>query len=425
MSQTLRFLHTADWHLGKKLDRFSRLEEQERVLKHLVRLAEEHQVQAVLVAGDVFDSRNPSPEAKRLFTEGLLQLSKGGERPVLVIAGNHDSAELLDALATWGAPLGILLVGDPFQPRHQFEGSFGAGFELRVIADGLIKLSSSKWPFGCQFLLAPYLPPYRREGEETASAFWKKRWDDALKKATSDLPCILLAHPYVDYTVSSGQGGSAGSSRLEEDLEERPLALGGQEAISMEAFPEGLAYAALGHIHSPAILRERPYPIAYAGSLLQYSFGDTCFEKKALLVEVPRCGPAQVSRLPEKGGLQGGLALRSISVGSEDEAKQYCTQYAGDYLQLIWRGSQAPPLDLRQRLEAQAPRLVYFRLERLSFSGEAPDAELLAQSDDLDLKQLFEAFYRVHKGTAPSQEILDIFEEVLQKAKEKDSSNIQ
>lgn len=410
---TLRFLHTADWHLGKKLNRFSRLEEQKAVLAELTKIADQYEVDGMLVAGDVFDSRNPSAEAKGLLTASLLALSKGGERPVLVIAGNHDSPELFEALASWGAPLGILLLGDLTQDLHALQGSFGKGFTLEVLEKGLIALSGSSWPFRCQFLLSPYMSPIRREGKEVAS-FWQDCWAAALQKASPEEPLVLLAHPYVRYDTADG------SEELEEDLEERVL--GGQEALSLGAFPEGLAYAALGHIHYPKLLRHEPYPVAYAGSLLQYSFGDRCIEKKALLVEVPRAGAAQVSFLPEGKGLNGGLPLLSFEVTSPEEAQEKCQTHPQAYLELVWAAPQAPSPELRRHLESLHPRLVHFLLKRISFSGGAPDAEVLAQMDQLDWLPLFEAFYEARKGHKPDETIKSIFKEVLNRALAKKSS---
>lgn len=403
--KTLCFLHTADWHLGKKLDRFSRLEEQKVVLQNLAKLADEQEVHAVLVAGDVFDSRNPSPEAKRLLTEELLWLSDGGKRPVILIAGNHDSPELLDALALWGAPLGILLVGELFQEFSRLEGRFGAGFELQVQDQGLILLAGPSWPFACQFVLSPYLSAYRRQGAD-ASTFWKEHWDRILQKAAPEAPIVLLAHPYVSYQADP----------LEEDAEERSLALGGQEAISLEAFPEGLAYAALGHIHSPKVLRQKPYPVAYAGSLLQYSFGDPCQDKKALLVEVPRSGPARVAFLPEEKGLSGGYPLLSCPVTSVEEAEDKCQKHPEAYLEMVWVGQMAPSPDLRRRLDSLHPRLVRFRLQRSYSSGQLPDAEVIAQVDELDLEALFEAFYRARRGKDPDDYMKALLREVLKRA---------
>src|SRR5690554_7320792 len=93
----MRLLHTGDWHLGKRLDDYSRLEEQQAVLEELIGLAEIHDVDAVLVAGDLFDTFNPPAEAVELFYKSLKKLSGDGRRPVIAIAGNHDSPDRIEA----------------------------------------------------------------------------------------------------------------------------------------------------------------------------------------------------------------------------------------------------------------------------------------------------------------------------------------
>ena len=93
----MKILHTADWHLGKRLDRFSRLEEQVEVLGEIVKIADENAVDLVLIAGDLFDSFNPSIEATELFYKTLKQLTNNGKRPVIAIAGTHDASDRIDA----------------------------------------------------------------------------------------------------------------------------------------------------------------------------------------------------------------------------------------------------------------------------------------------------------------------------------------
>ena len=109
----IKILHTADWHLGKKLDSFSRLEEQILVMNEIVQIADEQIVDLVLVAGDLFDNFNPSVEAIELFYKTLKRLSQNGIRPVIAISGNHDSPYLIDAPDPLARECGIILIGHP------------------------------------------------------------------------------------------------------------------------------------------------------------------------------------------------------------------------------------------------------------------------------------------------------------------------
>ena len=93
----MKILHTADWHLGKKLETIPRIEEQKTVLEEICEIADREAVHAVLVAGDLFDTFNPSSEAEELLYKTLKRLSKNGRRAVIAIAGNHDSPKHIEA----------------------------------------------------------------------------------------------------------------------------------------------------------------------------------------------------------------------------------------------------------------------------------------------------------------------------------------
>ncbi|MCL6478742.1 MAG: exonuclease subunit SbcD, partial [Peptococcaceae bacterium] len=109
----MRFLHTSDWHLGRTLEGRSRQAEQEEFLEELCRLADEEKIDAVLVAGDVFDAFNPPAAAEQLFYDALDNLAAGGRRAVVVIAGNHDSPDRLVAASPLARRQGIVLLGLP------------------------------------------------------------------------------------------------------------------------------------------------------------------------------------------------------------------------------------------------------------------------------------------------------------------------
>ncbi len=109
----MKLLHTADWHLGKRLGNYSRLSEQQQVLEEICRIADREDVDAVLIAGDLFDTFNPSNEASELFYRTVHRLSAQGTRAVIAIAGNHDSPDRIEAPDTLARECGIVFVGYP------------------------------------------------------------------------------------------------------------------------------------------------------------------------------------------------------------------------------------------------------------------------------------------------------------------------
>ena len=134
----MKILHTADWHLGKRLEQYSRLEEQHEVLNEICEIADREDVDAVLIAGDLFDHPNPPIEAIDLFYQTLKRLSKDGQRPVIGIAGNHDSPDRVQAPDPLARASGIILMGYPKAEIRPF--TLSTGLELTRSAPGFVEL---------------------------------------------------------------------------------------------------------------------------------------------------------------------------------------------------------------------------------------------------------------------------------------------
>lgn len=109
----MRIIHTADWHLGKNIEGHSRMDEQACFLADFVKIVDEQNIDLIIIAGDVYDSYNPPARAEELFYETLKQLSDGGKRLILVIAGNHDNPQRLEAPGPLARDHGILMAGIP------------------------------------------------------------------------------------------------------------------------------------------------------------------------------------------------------------------------------------------------------------------------------------------------------------------------
>ena len=109
----MKILHTSDWHLGKYLEGESRLDEQEEFLKDLITLSKEEDTQLIIIAGDIFDTSNPPARAEKLFFKSLKALSRDGRCVILIIGGNHDSAERIVTSTPLATEQGIILLGKP------------------------------------------------------------------------------------------------------------------------------------------------------------------------------------------------------------------------------------------------------------------------------------------------------------------------
>ncbi|MFI9723127.1 exonuclease SbcCD subunit D [Streptomyces sp. NPDC052396] len=262
----MRLLHTSDWHLGRSFHRVSLLDAQRAFLDHLVHTVREHRVDAVLVAGDIYDRAVPPLSAVELFDRTLHRLAGLGV-PTVMISGNHDSARRLGVGAGLIDRAGIHLRTDP------------AGCALPVL------LSDAHGQVACYGL--PYLEPalVREElgahgtGHAAVLAAAMDRVRADLAQRPPGTRAVVLAHAFV-------AGGTPSDS-------ERDIAVGGVAAVPPETF-EGAHYTALGHLHGCQTVNER---VRYSGSPLAYSFSETHHRKTMWLVDLAADGSVTAERL--------------------------------------------------------------------------------------------------------------------------------
>ena len=263
----MRLLHTSDWHLGRTFHGQSLLADQETVLGALADLAAEHQVDVVVIAGDLYDRAVPSPEAVQCATRVLAKIRAAGSS-IVVISGNHDSAPRLGAFADFLA---------------------AGGLHLRTAVAGVgnpVLLADSAGPVA--FYPVPYLEPdlARATWDLPAPASHQHVLTRALQQARADLAgrpagtrSVVLAHAFV---VGASPGGS-----------ERSIAVGGVESVTAEIF-DGFDYVALGHLHSAQVIDDR---VRYSGSPLPYAFSEAGQQKSVWLVDLDAAGGVETHRL--------------------------------------------------------------------------------------------------------------------------------
>lgn len=262
----MRLLHTSDWHLGRSFHRVSMLDAQAAFLDHLVATVREREVDAVLVAGDVYDRAVPPLAAVALFDDALHRLADAGV-PTVMISGNHDSARRLGVGAGLIDRAGIHLRTDP------------AGCGTPVL------LADEHGPVACYGL--PYLEPSLVRAEfGTEKAAHESVLAAAMERIRADLATreegtrsVVLAHAFV-------MGG-------EESDSERDITVGGVCAVPAGVF-RGVDYVALGHLHGCQTITER---IRYSGSPLAYSFSETDHRKTMWLVDLDASGAVTAERI--------------------------------------------------------------------------------------------------------------------------------
>jgi exonuclease SbcD len=372
----MRILHTSDWHLGRSFGAFSLLDDQRRVLERIVGLVREQSVDLVVVAGDLFDRAVPSTEAVVTLREALTELRGAGAQVVLV-AGNHDSAERMAAYDGLLEP-GLLVVGGYRRAGEVTTMSFADG-PLEVVA----------LPY-LDPLLAPDDPA---PGRHTHASVLAQRLA-AARRGLSGCRSLAVAHAFV-------AGGTPSES-------ERELAVGGAEQIGVRAF-DGFDYVALGHLHSPQSLG-RP-TLAYSGSPLAYSFSETAV-KSVQLVELDLGGvaPATVERI-ELGVCRGVVtlsgSLRELLTAPEHEVVRGRWVRA----QLTDAGALVEPMArLRQRFPftVEMHRTAVSLAVRGSLGGVGP-ADATSRTPIATVS----AFWQATVGEVPSPEVLTCIRQAL------------
>lgn len=264
----MRFLHTADLHIGKRVNEFSMLEDQEYILRQILKTADKEQVEAVLIAGDVYDKQVPSAEAVRLFDWFLTQLNSR-KLPVFVIGGNHDSVERLSFGAQIMEESGVYLT-------QSYDG--------KVVP---VRLEDEYGPVNLWML--PFLKP------AMVKRFFPEQdivtYQDALETVIGNMELnreernLLIAHQFVTGAVTGGS---------EDSVE---VFVGGVENVDASVFAD-FDYVALGHIHRAQSAGGEQ--ILYSGTPLKYSFSEIRHEKSVTIAELKEKGSLTVHQEPLK-----------------------------------------------------------------------------------------------------------------------------
>jgi exonuclease SbcD len=277
----MKFLHTADWHVGRTIRGQSRADEHEAVLAEIASIAREHEVDAVLVCGDVFDTAAPTPESERIAYRALLDLASQGTR-VVVIAGNHDSDrrwQAVQPLLELGAVITRPVFADP--DTSVVEVPSRDGRELMLVA--ALPFLSQRWVVKAAQLMGG-------EAAESAQLYeerYRKLTDWLCARFRTDTVNVVAAHAFVHGSDPSGS--------------ERAAHLSSAYGVPATVFPSSAHYVALGHLHRPQEI-PGPCPIRYCGSPLQLDFGEAGQQKVALVVEASPGVPARVTEVPLTAG---------------------------------------------------------------------------------------------------------------------------
>ncbi len=362
----MRIMHLSDLHIGKRLNEFSLLEDQEYILTRILSIIDEQAVEAVIIAGDVYDKSIPSSEAVELFDDFLFKLSKR-DLKVFVISGNHDSAE-----------------------RIAFGGRLmnKSGIYMSPVFDGKVLpvTLSDKYGEICFYMLPFIKPSHVRRfypDEEIVS------YTDAIKIVIDNMNIdtkkrnILITHQFV-----------TGATRTESE----EISVGGTDNVDASVF-EGFDYVALGHIHSAQKCGSEY--IRYCGTPLKYSFSEANDTKTVTILDINKKGDILLSYpiltpkrdMVEIKGRYDEITFKGFYEG---------TGWQEDYMHITLTDEEDIP-DALTKL-----RVIYKNIMKLEYDNARTrhSAQITGASDIKSKSPLehFEEFYELQNGQAMSDE---------------------
>jgi len=399
----IRLLHTADWHLGATLQGWSREAEHRAALAQLVAIAKERAVDAVIVAGDVFDSLNPSADAQRLLYDTLRDLRAACPHArIALVAGNHDPAARLEAPRALFEMAEVMSIG-AFARR---DGAFDARAHLSPIRDASGRI-------GAHLLALPYPRaadlPVMSEGAVGAVRETYREAVESARREIGTAPLIVTGHLHV-------------LGALESEGSERRILIGGEHAVPSDIFPPDVAYVALGHLHrSQWVGRET---IRYSGSLIPMSKTEIDYAHGVSIVEIDDAGVVAIEhaafkrvvphlRVPSRGALsiaQLDSALEALALNASAPIEAWPFAHLAIKV-------DGPAVGLKAEIDAICEkfplRVVSTSVERPQAQATAPASLRLAERKPSDL---FRDAYEQAHGVAPTDDHFNCFERLLQEA---------
>ena len=277
----MKIIHTSDWHVGRRWKGVQRLDEMEAILDHLGQFIEREAVDLVLHTGDIFDSRNPPAEAERLVNRFFVRVGRAGAHMVL-IAGNHDDPQRLDARSLLAEYANVQILG---RPRSAQQGG------CRVIETRCgDKAVVAALPFASA---GAWVSALDLAGDEASSrSKYARMFQLAVQNLSQafqpDAVNLLMAHAHLEGAVFGGS--------------ERRVHIGEDWAATAQTLPATASYIALGHIHKPQKVGGT-LPAYYAGSPLQMDFGEAGQENTLVVVTATPGKPAKIEHVQYEGGL--------------------------------------------------------------------------------------------------------------------------
>ena len=373
----MKLIHLSDLHIGKRVNEFSMMEDQEYILKQILKIIDDEAPDGVIIAGDVYDKPVPSAEAVELFDDFVVRLSNRS-LPVYIISGNHDSPERLAFGNRLMSASGI-----------HFSSVYNGAAERFELTDEYGTTAIYMLPFVKPSNVRRFYPDDKIESYTEAIAVAVREM-----QVNPDNRNIIITHQFV-----------TGAERSDSE----DVSVGGTDNVDASVF-DGFDYVALGHIHRPQNVGGET--VRYCGSPLKYSFSEAPYEKSVTVVELQEKGNTSVRTVPlapmrEMVELKG--AYEELTLKSFYEN----TSYREDYVHITLTDEEDIP-DVVQKL-----RVIYRNLMKLDYDNKRTRHQTeINGAEDVAVKsplELFAEFYEAQNGAAMSPNQATHMEALIEK----------
>jgi exonuclease SbcD len=402
----MKILHTADWHLGKRLQEYSRLEEQKLVLEEIIQIADRESVDMVLLAGDIFDTFNPNHEAVELLYKTLKRLSNNGQRPIIAISGNHDSTQFVEAPDPLAREMGIFFYSkyDSIIPT----GKLDNGIAILQSESGFVEIQLPDFEFPVRIILAPYanevlLKTYLGEGDRESEFrdIMAEKWGALAAKYCDDKGInLFIGHFFF---------AKEGEPLPPEPESERPiLHVGGTQALFTHSIPTQIQYAALGHLHRYHAVSKSPLPVVYSSSPLAYSFSEADQQKQVVLIEAEPGKPVSYQPI----GLEKGRPLYRKTFEDLAETLEWLEGNPYCFVEITFVTEHSIDAATRKAIMKAHDGIVNLIPQIKNPRGQE-NLSLRAEDLEKDMVSLFQMYFKSERGQEANAELLGIFKEVI------------
>jgi DNA repair protein SbcD/Mre11 len=381
----MRLLHTADWHAGRVLRGVDRTPEIRAALKEILGVAVRERVDAVLVAGDLFDTANPSADAENAVYEFFLEL--GAHRiPSVVIAGNHDSPRRLDSVAGLLERVNVTVLGEVKSSLSAVNLELNAG---RLIVGAFPFLSERRLVKAADIVDSTLDTGLWKQKYREGMAFFMQKLEMGFR---ADAVNVMMLHTALE-------GGRLSGSEFS-------FHVTNSYCVDPEAMPTSAQYVALGHLHKPQQLRDAP-PAVYSGSVVQLDFGEAGEQKRVVLLEAEPGRRAKLTDVP----LSSGKPLKNVRV-DVDTLERRLEEYRG------FEGWLKVMVKLEHPMPGLKDRVLKILPNALAVEVELPEFEARRTLEDtqdmhaLEPLEAFKQYYSETRGGNAPEEILRAFAEL-------------